>query len=57
MKNPFSLENETALVTGGATGIGFAIARSFVEAGARVIICGRSEQTLADAVAALEPAR
>ncbi len=51
--HPFSLENETALVTGGATGIGFAIARSFVEAGARVIICGRSEQTLAGAVAAL----
>lgn len=29
------------LVTGGATGIGFALARKFVEAGSEVIICGR----------------
>ncbi|MEV4633782.1 3-oxoacyl-ACP reductase FabG [Rhodococcus coprophilus] len=32
------LENRTAVVTGGAQGIGFAIAREFVEAGARVVI-------------------
>ncbi|MFZ3394786.1 3-oxoacyl-ACP reductase FabG [Rhodococcus sp. 7Tela_A2] len=32
------LENRTAVVTGGAQGIGFAIAREFVDAGARVVI-------------------
>lgn len=32
------LENRTAVITGGAQGIGFAIAQSFVDAGARVVI-------------------
>lgn len=32
------LENRTAVITGGAQGIGFAIAREFVDAGARVVI-------------------
>ncbi|EON31045.1 3-ketoacyl-(acyl-carrier-protein) reductase [Gordonia terrae C-6] len=32
------LEGRTAVVTGGAQGIGFEIARSFVEAGARVVL-------------------
>lgn len=34
----FSLENKTALITGGASGIGFAIAQTFVRAGAMVHI-------------------
>ncbi len=34
----FSLENQTAIVTGGATGIGEAIARRFAKAGAQVVI-------------------
>ncbi|MEE2030538.1 3-oxoacyl-ACP reductase FabG [Rhodococcus chondri] len=32
------LENRTAVITGGAQGIGFAIAQSFVDAGGRVVI-------------------
>ncbi len=32
------LENRTAVITGGAQGIGFAIAQSFVEQGAKVVI-------------------
>ncbi|HET8994900.1 MAG TPA: 3-oxoacyl-ACP reductase FabG [Rhodococcus sp. (in: high G+C Gram-positive bacteria)] len=32
------LENRTAVITGGAQGIGFAIAQNFVDAGARVVI-------------------
>ncbi|QZY54510.1 SDR family NAD(P)-dependent oxidoreductase [Crassaminicella profunda] len=45
-KKMFRLEGERALVTGGATGIGFAIAQCFVTAGAEVIIVGRNEEKL-----------
>ncbi len=37
----FSLEGKTALVTGGATGIGFMITRALVSAGAKVYIASR----------------
>ena len=37
----FSLDGKTGLVTGGATGIGYSMAEGLLEAGARVIICGR----------------
>ena len=36
----------TVLVTGGATGIGFGIARQFAKAGSTVIACGRREDKL-----------
>lgn len=41
------------LITGGATGIGFALAKKFHAAGNRVIIVGRSREKLAAAVGAL----
>jgi len=41
MRNPFSLEGRTALVTGANTGIGQAIAVGLAQAGARVICAGR----------------
>ena len=41
------------VVTGGGTGIGYAIAASFVEAGDRVTITGRREAVLAAAAARL----
>ncbi|UBM57739.1 glucose 1-dehydrogenase [Marinilongibacter aquaticus] len=44
----FSLEGKLALVTGGGTGIGLAITRAFVAAGAEVVITGRREQVLAE---------
>ncbi len=40
--NPFSLEGQTALVTGANTGIGQAIAIAMGDAGAHVICAGRS---------------
>ncbi|WP_266365710.1 SDR family NAD(P)-dependent oxidoreductase [Tellurirhabdus rosea] len=49
----FSLEGKVALITGGGTGIGFDIAKCMIEAGATVVITGRREQPLQDAVAQL----
>ena len=44
MNNPFSLEGKNAWVTGAAYGIGFAIAKAFVEAGVKNIIFNTSNQ-------------
>ncbi|MCJ8280765.1 MAG: SDR family NAD(P)-dependent oxidoreductase [Rivularia sp. ALOHA_DT_140] len=44
------LTNKTAVITGGTTGIGFATAKQFIEEGARVIITGRNEERLREAV-------
>ena len=45
------LNGKTALVTGGASGIGLAAAKLFVDNGARVIVTGRRQQALDLAVA------
>jgi gluconate 5-dehydrogenase len=47
--NAFSLGGQTALVTGGGTGLGLGIARCFCRAGARVVLVGRREEVLAEA--------
>jgi 3-oxoacyl-[acyl-carrier protein] reductase len=44
-----NLKGATALVTGGSSGIGLAIARALIAAGAKVAITGRDEKRLAAA--------
>ena len=40
------MKNNTVLITGGATGIGFALAESLVKLGNTVIVCGRRADRL-----------
>jgi len=47
--NVFSLSGQTAVVTGGGSGIGQAIARCMHKAGAQVVLIGRREDALAQA--------
>jgi len=47
------LDGKTVLVTGATAGIGLAIARTLAAEGADVVICGRSQNTLDTAVAAI----
>ena len=47
-----NLKNATALVTGGSSGIGLAIAKTLADAGSRVAITGRDQGRLNDAAKA-----
>lgn len=49
----FSLKGEVAVVTGGGSGIGFAIGRAMHAAGARVFLVGRREGELAASAGSL----
>lgn len=51
MRKLFSLEGKTALVTGGAYGIGFAIAQALAGAGAKIAFNCRSQSNLDKALA------
>jgi NAD(P)-dependent dehydrogenase (short-subunit alcohol dehydrogenase family) len=53
MEDIFSLHGKLALITGGATGIGYAIADQFIRAGARVVISGRTAEKLTEAIRSL----
>jgi len=49
------LLQKTAIITGGATGLGFAVAQKFVEHNIRLIIIGRNETKLEEACRSLGP--
>lgn len=59
MTGASSFDNQTALVTGASSGIGWALAVALAERGAKVVLQGRDEARLAavaEAVAAVGPA-
>jgi NAD(P)-dependent dehydrogenase (short-subunit alcohol dehydrogenase family) len=45
-----TFEGRVAVVTGGATGIGFAVARELARLGATIVLCSRKEENLGTAV-------
>ncbi len=47
------LEGKVAVITGGNSGIGLAIAQAFTNEGAKVVILGRNQETLEQAVEAV----
>ena len=49
LKEAFGLQGKTALITGGGTGLGYAIAECMAAAGAQVVIAGRREDVLKEA--------
>ncbi|WP_456269237.1 glucose 1-dehydrogenase [Kushneria sp. AK178] len=51
--NPFDIQGRLALITGSSRGLGFALARGLAEQGARVIVHGRSDDTVNQAVQAI----
>jgi NAD(P)-dependent dehydrogenase (short-subunit alcohol dehydrogenase family) len=56
LRGLFALSGRTAIVTGGSSGIGLAIARSLAFAGATVALIARDEARLAQAVAGIQGA-
>lgn len=52
--NMFDLTGKVALVTGGASGIGKAIAQAFLEHGARVLVGSRTQEKVDEAVRELD---
>lgn len=53
--NPYSLENKTILITGGAGGIGSEVARVCAKLGARIILTDIRDDALEEALSSLTP--
>lgn len=56
-KAMLGLAGKVALVTGGSTGLGFAMARCMADAGAQVVVAGRHMDTLEKACAEIGAAQ
>ena len=54
MTQPPDLEGIRALVTGGTSGLGFAMSQALADAGARVVLTGRTEHRVQEAAARIE---
>lgn len=52
-----TLKNKTILITGGGSGLGLAMAKGFVKAGADIAICGRTEDKLQKAIEEIKKER
>ena len=50
----YGLENKVVVVTGGSRGIGLSLAKAFLEQKAKVVICGRKQEGLDQAVEELQ---
>lgn len=48
------IDNKVAVITGGSTGIGLATAKTFIQEGAKVVITGRTQETLDQAVTEID---
>jgi NAD(P)-dependent dehydrogenase (short-subunit alcohol dehydrogenase family) len=48
--DPFRLDGRVALISGGATGLGYGMAEAIVQAGGKVVLLGRREDKLRSAV-------
>ena len=55
--NRYAFDDKVVLVTGGGSGIGRAIARAFLDNGARVAVAGRREEKLQETLDGYDPAR
>ena len=53
MNSAFNLSGQTALITGGGTGLGYGMARCLVASGAKVILIGRRAEELNQAASSL----
>ena len=53
--NVFDLTGKVAIITGASGGIGFAIAETFAQAGAKVVLSSRKQEALDQAAERLKP--
>lgn len=53
LTSAFDLTGQTALITGGGTGLGFGMAKCFIASGAKVVLVGRREAELKKACSTL----
>lgn len=55
--NQYALRDKAVIVTGAGSGIGRAVARGFLDNGARVVVAGRRAEPLAETIAGFGPDR